>query len=420
MDIWTVCKSTLSGSVKIPSSKSHSQRALLFAMMGSSKSELKNLLPSPDCKAMEKAITQFGAKANWIDDTLEVQGGFSKKPGLIDAGNSGQILRFLAGLSALAPFESKFTGDHSIQTNRPMKSLCSALSQIGAVTSGTFPISIQGPIKSGKCSLSGEDSQCVSALLIATSFLDGSSEIFVENPKETPWIDLTLDWIERLGGKVDHQDYKHYKVKGGLSYSGFQYTIPGDFSSAAFPIAAALITQSSIELSGLEKGDVQGDKIFIDLMQKMGGQVEWKNNLLCIKKSELTGIEIDVDACIDAIPILAVLGCFAKGTTKLYNGAIARQKESDRISTITNELKKMGALIEELDDGLIIHQSPLKGAIVDSHEDHRIALALSVAGMGAFGKTQVKNTGCIAKSYPSFFQDFKNLGAKIELDLVRV
>lgn len=417
--------SKLSGTLLVPPSKSHTHRALLFSMLGHGTSRVHNVLDSPDTLAMIDAISEFGSIVHRNQDDLVIEGHFNSASDIIDAGNSGQVLRFIGAVSALLPSYTMITGDSSIRTRRPIKPLLSALRQLGALAEssrgdGYAPICIRGPIHPGKCKLQGEDSQPVSGLLIATSFLDGPSEIFVDNPGETPWIDLTLDWIARLGGSIVNRNYKHYLVKGGLNYGGFSYTIPGDFSSAAFPIAAALITQSSLILEGLNPLDHQGDKELISILQKMGARIRWEDHQLIVEPSHLKGMYIDANYCIDALPILAVVGCFAEGPTTLYNASIARYKESDRIWSICEELKKMGAAIEEKSDGLVVHTSSLQGCEVEGHRDHRIALSLAVAALGAKGTTLLKGAECINKSYPTFIKDFQHLGAEIELDLVWV
>ncbi|NGX59579.1 MAG: 3-phosphoshikimate 1-carboxyvinyltransferase [Chlamydiae bacterium] len=425
MNDWIIHPSTLSGSLKIPPSKSHCQRAILFSMLGEGVSRIENWLDSPDCIAMLDAISQFGAKFRSSDSLLEIEGHFQPATDVIDAQNSGQVLRFIGALSALLPSYTMITGDASIRTRRPIKPLLSGLRQLGAIAEsalgdGHAPISIRGPIHPGTCKVHGEDSQPVSGLIIAAAFLDGPSEILVENPGETPWIDLTLYWLRRMGAMVTHENYSHYHVKGGLSYSGFSYTVPGDYSTAAFPIAAALITQSHLELIGLDPEDIQGDKELIEILQQMGGRIHWKEKHLIIEPSHLKGLFIDINTCIDALPILAVIGCFAEGVTTLYNGEIARKKESDRIHSICKELKKMGADIEEQSDGLIVKTSNLTGTNVESHRDHRIALSLAIAALAAKGPTVIHHASCARKSYPTFMRDFQSIGAAIELDSVRV
>lgn len=425
MSSFTVRPSKIEGIVSIPSSKSQSQRALLFASKGKSTSKIYNLLPSPDIVAMQTAIKELGAICVEKNGCFEITEGKKKPTKPINSENSGQVLRFISGITALEPWCVEINGDASICKRRPIEPLVQALQSLGASIKYSKenahpPLIIQGPIHSGVCKLRGEDSQPVSALLIATSYLRGPTDIFVDNPGETPWIELTLDWLRRLGSTVTHTNYSHYRVNGGLSYDGFEYTVPGDYSSASYPLAAALITRSSLVIKGLCPFDNQGDRIVFDILKKMGASIHWEGDKLKVHPSLLKGIEIDVNPCIDALPILAVIGCYAQGETRLFNGAIARLKESDRIQSISTELKKMGANLKETHDGLLIRHSPLKGANVLSHQDHRIALSLAVGALGAQGPTTIRDIRCIAKSYPTFLKDMQNIGAEIELDFIRV
>ena len=410
------------GEISVPPSKSQTIRAILFGMLSSGKATVDNFLPSPDTEAMLKAASLFGARIQRRGKMLFIEGGFGPAQDVIDAGNSGLILRFVGGISGLLPTYTVLTGDQSIRENRPVAPLLDGLAQLGALAKssrldGRAPIVIKGPIRPGKIKIDGRDSQPVSALLIATSLLNGPSEITVENPGEKPWVALTLHWLEKFGAKISHDDFCHYHVAGGLNIPDFHYTVPGDFSTAAFPIAAALVTGSSLKITNLDFNDPQGDKQLIEIVQEMGGRVK-RSDTLEISGGPLMGIKIDVNSCIDALPILAVLGCFASGVTELYGGAIVRSKESDRIAAIVSELKKMGAQIEEREDGLIVKKSQLHGAKVSSNGDHRIALALSVAALGAIGPTEIEGAQCISKTYPQFVADFIRIGADFELDTV--
>jgi len=405
--------SKLKGTLRIPASKSHTLRAILFASLATGKSIIHNYLASPDTHAMIKACELLGAKIT-IEDESIILIGTAGKPhtpdDIIDVGNSGLVLRFIAAVSALTNGTTVLTGDQSIRSNRPMQPLLDGLNQlkvsaISTKNDGHAPIIIKGPLVPGTTTLAGEDSQPVSALLIACAFAESESKIFVENPGEKPWIDLTFSWFDRLRIQYHRKGYSEYQVAGRAHYPGFEYTVPGDFSSAAFPLVAALITQSELKLNLIDMKDVQGDKAIIPLLEKMGARFEIGDNFIIVKKSPtLKGMSIDANDFIDAVPILAVLACFASGETRITNAAIARKKESDRLSAITLELTKMGAIISEVEDGLIIQNSPLKGTHVDSHKDHRIALALSVAALGATGETRVNDTDCVAKTYPGFIE----------------
>lgn len=414
--------SNLSGNVFIPPSKSHTMRAILLGSLGKGKSCIRNYLKSPDIFSMIEAMRLFGARIDLTDDTIKIEGLDGKLnpcENVIDAGNSGQILRFLGCLAALLPTYTIITGDHSIRYQRPIQPLLSALTQLEAFATssrldGRAPIIIKGCMQPGLAKISGEDSQPISGLLIATSFLSGTTKLDVHNPGEKPWIDLTLSWLSRLGGKVKHQNYQHYQIVGPLSYEGFEINIPGDFSSAAFPLVAALITQSTLTLNNIDMEDVQGDKKIIDILSKMGANfdIDLSKKTLTVLPSHLHGTTIDANDIIDAIPILAVVGCFAEGKTEIINAAIARKKESDRLNAIVTELKKMGALIVEKEDGFIVNSSSLHGASLFSHLDHRIAMALIVAALGANGNSYLQSIDCIAKSYPSFVADFQQAGVQ--------
>lgn len=410
--------SKLHGEITIPPSKSHTLRALIFAMMAKNRSIIYNYLASPDTTAMAQALSHFGSKVIFAEKRITIEPAFKPAAQVIDTGNSGQVLRFIGALSALQPTYTVLTGDASICYNRPVTPLLEGLQKLGAFAAssrsdGFAPIIIRGPIQAGKTALDGKDSQPVSGLLIAAAFLEGITEISVTHPGERPWIDLTLHWLDKFNIRYKNDKHEHYTVYGGASYPGFEMNIPGDFSSAAFPIVAALITRSELTLYNLDMKDVQGDKKLIDLLVQMGAKIEIQGTTLTVRKnSRLIGTKIDVNDLIDALPILAVVGCYTEGMTEIVNGEIARSKESDRITAIRKELQKMGAHIEEKRDGLVIHPSPLLGAKLSSHHDHRIALSLAVAALAAQGESEIENIQCIAKTYPHFIRDFQAIGAK--------
>lgn len=412
-------KSLLEGSYVVPSSKSQAIRAILFATLAKGTSTITNALISSDTLAMVTACKQLGAKFSINQNQIQVKGtglDFLKKPRFIDCKNSGLILRFLPAISALDSYPLLITGDHSIQTKRPLAPLLDGLKQLGGSYStvkkiGFAPAFIKGPIKPGTITVDGRDSQPISALLIALSFLKGKSEVFVKNPGEIAWVDLTLDWLDRFSLGYKKHSPGHYTIRGGGKIPSFSYHVRGDFSAAFYPIAAALITNSSVTVENLDFTEKQPDKQFILLAQKMGAKFSVQNNSLTVHKdSKLKGCIIDMSTCIDALSILAVLGCFASGRTVLKNALIARSKECDRISCITKELRKMGAKITETLDSLVIEQSYLQGTSVQSYQDHRMVFSLTCAALGAKGETNIEGTSCIQKTNPWFFEKMKGLG----------
>ncbi|WP_420420603.1 3-phosphoshikimate 1-carboxyvinyltransferase [Simkania sp.] len=425
MKHYLIKKSSLKGTLEIPTSKSHTLRAILFGMMGKGKTTVRKYLQSPDAVAMIEAIKNFGASVDMFPDRLEIEGVAGKmQPAddVVSSGNSGQVLRFIGALAALLPTYTILTGDHSIRHNRPVKPLLEGLQSLGVFAEsmrldGFAPILIKGPCKGGRATLEGQDSQPVSGLLVASSFAEGPTEIEVRNPGEKPWIDLTLHWFDILNLPYQNNDYTFYHIPGGGGYDGFDYTVPGDFSSLAFPVAAALITDSDVAIENVDMDDVQGDKKIIEVLIEMGAKIEIdkeKRTLHIKKGSKLKGMKMDINDYIDAITILAVVGCYADGTTEIQNAAIARSKECDRIHAIATELKKMGADIEEKEDGLVVRTSTLQGAAVESYHDHRMVMSLSVAALGAKGETQVMGVECVSKTYPTFAEHFQLLGANLQ------
>lgn len=419
-----IVPSSLKGTLAVPSSKSQTLRAILFGMMGRGKSYVLNPLSSPDVDAMLLACKLLGCRIEKRGNSLEIEGlkgAIQGAENVIDAGNSGQVLRFIGALAALSSEMIVLTGDASLRSNRPVQPLLGALSQLGALAisvrnNGFAPILIRGPMYPGKTHLLGEDSQPVSGLLMACAFARGETQIHVSQAGEKPWVEVTLSWFDRLGIAYKNENFEKYTLFGGASYAGFSYEVPGDFSTAAFLIAGALLTDSEISIEGLDMCDAQGDKQLIYLLQQMGAKIEIeaeKRRIVVKRGGELVGGIVDVNDCIDALPVLSVIGCFTRRGLEIVNAKIARRKESDRIRAMACELKKMGARVQEREEGLLIEPSSLTGAPLESYSDHRVAMALCVAGLAAQGKTIVSGAECIAKSYSGFYEDILGLGGKI-------
>lgn len=408
-----------------PPSKSHTMRALLFASFGKKKSMISNGLISNDTKAMMEALRALGATIEKKGKEIEID---PIPPNLhrevmIDAQNSGIILRFVPAMSCLGQTKLIITGDASIQNLRTIDPLVLAIRQLNGDCTylkkkGFAPVQIQGPIQAGVVKMDGQDSQPVSAMLSACSYLRQKTTIHVNNPQEKPWIDLTLFWLRSLGAKITNQDYKIYQIEKGVQYDQITYQVPSDFSSASFIVGAALACNTQARLKPLDFTDIQGDKIFVDYLIQMGANLkkDQKNQTLFIEKSScLQGGIFDMDHCIDALPILAVLGCFMKNKLTLLNCEMARKKESDRMEVMTRELRKMGAKIRSFPGKMEIFPSRLQAARVRSYHDHRIAMALSVAALNAkSGYTIIEDVECVDKTYPQFFQDLQKFGTQIQ------
>lgn len=412
-----VTKSELHGEIMIPGSKSHTIRAVALAGMAEGVSVLRNALLSSDTISCLEAIEKLGAQVKQ-DEELSIHGigGEMTCSCKIDVGNSGTTLRILTALAALSSQPVHFDGDKSIR-KRPMQPLLTALENLGArvnSTEGKCPFTIRGPIEGGFTRVDGISSQFLTAILLATPLVKHDTEIIVDNLHEKPYIEITLDWLDRMNIQYKRLGEDHFIVMGNQSYKAFEATIPADFSSATFPLCAAAITGSDILIRGLNFKDHQGDKLVFSHLEKMGVSLNHTEQGLFVKGGKLRGIDIDLNATPDALPALAVVGCFAEGTTRLLNVKQARLKECDRISAMHRELTKMGAKVEELEDGMVIHQSKLNGGWVHGYDDHRIVMALACAGLATENRTVIDTAESIKVTYPTFIEDFQQIDANIE------
>lgn len=405
---------SLSGEITIPSSKSHTIRALLIAAMAKGESTIINPLDSSDTRSCIEAIKILGAKIKLENNRWIVNGtGGDIHPvaDTIDVGNSGTTLYLAAGLAALSSHKITFTGDDQIKS-RPVESLLTSLKDLGAEISisgknGCPPFSIQGPLTGGKTSIECPTSQYLSSLLLCTPLVNGNTEIEVPLLREQPYVEMTLKWLNEQFVMYDTTDFKNFFIPGGQQFEAFKKQVPGDFSSATFFLCAAAVTGSTLTLKGLDMADSQGDKAVVYMLEEMGCKIETGKNFIKIEGRPLKGCDFDLNDTPDALPALAVTACFAEGETKLFNVPQARLKETDRISVMKKELKKMGADIKELEDGLVItgsRENKLMGAEVSGHGDHRIIMALAVAALASKSKTTIDDTNAVSITFPNFFE----------------
>ncbi len=414
----------IQGQVTVPASKSHTIRAVLIASLARGTSRLINPLFSEDTKAAVNACRALGAVIKQADNDLIIEG-FGTDPTqpahTLDMLNSGTSTNLIIGVLAALGLEAEINGDDSLRS-RPVVALTNALTALGCTITfldkhGCPPLRISGRIKGGSVHIDArKSSQYVSSLLLCCPLIDADTEIIVENPSELPYIAMTLQWLDRQCIAYERDEFRYFKVYGRQMYSPFEQTVPADWSSAAFPLCAAAVTpRSDVLVKGLDTGDVQGDKAVIDYLTSMGADITVADNSISIQGCELQGRDLDINATPDALPALSVVGCYADGTTKLYNVAQARVKETDRISVMAQELRKLHADITELPDGLLIKKSRLQGTSVHGHNDHRIVMALSIAGLIAQGSTTVNTAEAVSVTYPDYIQTMQKLGAKITL-----
>lgn len=420
-----VNKSTLKGTVSIPGSKSHTIRAVAIASLAKGTSYIRNPLISSDTISAVNCYKALGADIDTsqagVWKITGTAGRIAQPAEMIDVGNSGTTLRLAIGSAALAE-EGKqitLTGDNQIQS-RPLGPLLHSVSQLGASAvsisnNDMAPVTVTGRIKGGKTTLKCITSQYLSSLLLAAPLAAGDTEIEVTLLNEPDYVQITLDWLDKQGIIYENDSMRHFRIPGNQGYKAFDTAIPADFSSATFFLCAAAALDADITLLGLDFSDTQPDKAVVDYLKSMGADISIKNNVVRIKKSALNGTEIDMNRTPDALPAMAVTATLAKGPTKLYNVAQARKKETDRISCMAAELKKMGITVDELPDGIIIHPGNLSSAALNGYGDHRIVMALSIAAMAIEEKSRISTAQAINVTFPEYVNLMKSIGANMEI-----
>ncbi len=415
-------RSNVSGCVKIPGSKSHTIRALFIASLAAGRSVITNPLISDDALSAVAVCKAFGAGIQNTGDKFIVDG-FNGKPSIpddvINVGNSGTTLRIGLMTAGLIDGCTVFTGDYQIR-RRPLEPLITAMNSLGANVfsvkgNSMVPVVIRGRLKGGKTKLDAMTSQFLTSILINAPLLENDTEILVTRLNEIPYVDMTMWWLENQGIEYSNDNYRTIIVRGNQSYKPFTAAIPGDFSSATFFMVQAAVSGGELTLKNLDITDPQGDKLVLDYLKAMGADISIGADCICVKGNNLKGIEIDMNATPDALPAMAVAGCFAEGETRLVNVPQARMKETDRIHVMFTELRKMGADIEELPDGLIVRHSRLNGTRVCGHDDHRIVMALAVAGMNSDAVTTIDGAEAMNVTFPDFVSLMSSCGGNLRM-----
>ncbi len=416
----------LNGAVCAPPSKAYTQRMLLAAALSQGTSKVSNPLFSEDTEAALRAVKAIGAKVTAAGSCWTVEGANplkgSKNP--VDCGESGATLRFMIPIAALAAEPTVFVMRESL-AKRPLESLLESLRQLGVEASfqrvdGAASVRVEGGgISGGKTAMPGDvSSQFVSGLMFACPMAKTDTELTLTTPLESKsYVHMTQDVLARHGVKVEiSKDFTHLHIPSNQKYVPHDGKVPGDFSSAAFLLAAAAITKSNVTVKNLDLEAVQGDKAILDVLKRMGVQGK-----VCSDSVEITGsgsmlepVDIDARNIPDLVPICAVLACYAKGTSKIHDAKRLRLKESDRLESIYVELRNMGAKIDIDQSSLAIKgPSQLCGVEIDPFNDHRIAMSCAVAALRAEGETVIQDAECVRKSYPHFFNDLRKLGADV-------
>ena len=422
---FVVKRSSLQGTAQIPGNKSASALAIVLSGLADGVSKISNPLSGMDSFSIVGMMKALGAKIDTSNPQQWVLEGVSNQPRVpncvLDAGNSGTGYYILTAIASLIDGYSVITGDYQI-CRRPAQPLIDGLNDLGARVfstrnAGVAPLVIKGPLKGGRTKLPGVNSQWLTPLLIAGALSQEGITIIEYNLMERPYIDMTMAWMKFAGGTCSHKNYDEFHVPGGQQYKAFTAHVPADWGSSGYPMIGAAITDSKVTFINMNPNDFAGERRFPYILQEMGAKVFFSDGGRTVTVeggSDLHGIEIDCSGTPDAVPILAILGCKAKGKTMLQNIGASRLKETDRTRSIKEELTKMGGKFEEAPDSLTIYHSELKGVDIDGRHDHRIVMATSVAGLIAKGTTTVDHAEYVKVSFPNFYEVMKGLGAQIE------
>lgn len=407
------------GSIEVPASKSQTIRAFLIAAFARSESIIRHPLLSRDTESAISACRSMGVRITfsedesiaYVDSTKAFEGSDCID---IDAGNSGTTEYLLLGLAASLGIPVTIAGDSQLN-KRPIGPLGNALRDLGADikdSEGKPPVTIKGPLKGGHTIIECRTSQYLSGLLLAAPLAAGDSHIDCSLLYEKPYVRMTLDWMDKQGIEYTiSEDLEHASVKGCQHYKGFEGYINGDFSSASFFFAAAVIGKSTITVKGLDRNDPQGDKAILDILEAMGAEITWKGNEVTVKGGErIKGGEFDLNMIPDTLPVLAITAAFAEGDVHLTNVPQARIKETDRIATMCENLRLLGADVDEEDDGMLIHgKGRLRGGKVKGYGDHRIIMALAIAASGSDESIFIDDISAADVTFPTFFSLYDSI-----------
>ncbi|MDR0552188.1 MAG: 3-phosphoshikimate 1-carboxyvinyltransferase [Spirochaetaceae bacterium] len=421
--------------VRIPGSKSHTIRQLLIAALAAGESRLRHPLESLDAASCLRVCRTLGSNIEEIREggallEYRVTGAgaeFSYPHAPLDVGNSGTTLFLALSIAGLGNMPLTFTGDEQIR-RRSAKPLLNALQNYGVQVSsgnGCAPITVCGPWRGGRASIECPTSQYLTALLLAAPLAPQGvvTEIDVPLLYEKPYIEMTLSYLRRQNIRVEHKkDFSFFSIEGGQRYSAFESEVPADFSSAAFPALAAVVSGGETVLCGLDPEDAQGDKAFFSMLAAMGADVLWQKTgsgwTLSVKRGRaLTGGTFDLNDTPDMLPAACVLAAFARSETALVNVENARIKETDRIAVMALELTKLGVRCRELPDGIVIEGNPdgilIEGSgtdaavTLDGHGDHRVVMALACAALGASAPCMILGAEAADVTYPGFLDLLK-------------
>ena len=398
--------------IQAPASKSYLQRALVIALLAKGKTVLHNVSWCDDATAVKNLVAGLGAKIIKKNQDLIIQSaGLIETEGSFSAGESGLALRMFAPILALTGKEIQLSAKGTLKS-RPIGFFEKSLELLGVnVTSdnGFPPLTIKQKLKAGKVTIDGSvSSQLLTGLLIALPLVDGDSEITIENLKSIPYIDMTMSIIRHFGVEITHRDYRQFFIKGNQAYHSAEYTIEGDWSSAAFLLVAGALTGKAT-VKNLFYDSLQADRRILDALKMAGAEVLIQDNIVEVRRKNLQAFSFDATHCPDLFPPLVALAANCNGTSTIKGVSRLKYKESNRSAALKTELSKIGITIEINNDLMKITGGKITGGTVDSQNDHRIAMIAGVLNLVSENEIIIKNKKAVNKSYPNFFADLNQI-----------
>ena len=407
--------------VRLPGSKSYTNRALLIAALASGQSEIRGALFSDDTEYMIRALRQLGLalEASSQQHLVRVQGAFGRVPARsadLFVGNAGTAARFLTAYVALGDGHYRIDGVARMR-QRPIEPLLDALRQLGVDArsesgNGCPPVAISGHgIEGGTVGIPGNlSSQYISALMMVAPCTPRGIDLEIRDILVShPYVDLTQSVMSAFGASVRNDGYRRVHVPGAQSYHGRVYQVEPDASAASYFLAAAAVTGGRVRIEALGRSSAQGDLGLAGLLERMGCRLTWGDDFVELQgPDQLTGIDVDMAGLSDVAQTLAAIAPFASGPVTIRGIGHTRRKETDRVAAVATELTRLGATVTEREDGWDILPSSLSPAVVETYDDHRMAMSFAVTGLRVPG-LKIANPRCVAKTFPDFFEQFERV-----------
>ena len=416
----TIEKSDIGGEATAPPSKSYTIRGLMCAALARGESRIMHPLYADDTEAAVRVLGDIGVGVEQSEDLWKISGGDLSWPETdLYCGDSAATLRFMTAICAILPGRCRLTAGASL-ARRPVRPLVEALRKLGVDCSsadGVAPVTVNGGrLRGGETELPGNvSSQFLSALLLVSPFAEEGMRIRLSSPLQSkPYVDMTLDCMAKFGIEVTTSAGMDDFYTARQTYQPASYEVEGDWSSASYLLALGAVT-GDVEVQNLNPQSLQSDRVMLEFLHRMGADVSVSLGTIRVRSAKLKALRADLSDCIDLIPTVAVLAAVAEGTSELESIGRARLKESNRVTAVREGLERMGVEVVEEENRMLITGSKLKGAVVDSYDDHRIAMAFSIPGVLA-GNTTVNGAECVNKTFPEFWAILKSIGGRLKTD----